>query len=388
MKIDKIKVYSIKLPFSVDFSHSLRKRSSAKNIIVEVTARKGELIGYGEGAPRSYVTGETQESVTESLQNLISRSEFPWELNDVSQIWDFVDGLSGGKEQNAAICALETALLDAFGQNRNKNVIDYFTKDFFAENVYYGAAIPLANRKRILESCQLIKKMAINTLRLKWGKNLEQNKEIIETVHAEFDGDYDLRVDINCAWNGALALEHIPLIHKYKIKVVEQPMVPGNPDLADFGPLLRDAGVNLMADESACTLKEVAQITKEGHYNMINVRLSKCGGFRNSFRIIDYLRKNRIPFQIGCQLGESGILSAAGRVLSLLCRDADYYDGSYDEFLLKENTTIDNVSFGPCGKAGPLEGIGLGVRVDPEQLVLLRNESDMLTVSKPNFSRR
>ncbi|MFC1830048.1 enolase C-terminal domain-like protein, partial [Thermodesulfobacteriota bacterium] len=194
--------------------------------------------------------------------------------------------------------------------------------------------------------------------------------------------------DINCAWDRALALEHIPLIHKFKIKAIEQPMVPGNPDITDFAPLLRDAGVKLMADESACTLKEVEQITREGHYNMINVRLSKCGGFRNSLRIIDYLRKNRIPFQVGCQLGESGILSAAGRVLCLLCRDAVYYDGSYDEFLLKENTTVDNVSFGPYGKAGPLKGIGLGVRVNPEQLSLLRNGAKILTVSKPHFSRR
>ena len=123
------------------------------------------------------------------------------------------------------------------------------------------------------------------------------------------------------------------------------------------------------------------KIAKEGYYKMINVRLSKCGGFRNSLKIIDYLRTNGILFQIGCQLGESGILSAAGRALCLLCGDAVYYDGSYDEFMLKENTTFENVSFGPGGKAGPLKNPGLGVKVSPQHLKNICNDSETISLS-------
>ena len=88
-----------------------------------------------------------------------------------------------------------------------------------------------------------------------------------------------------------------------------------------------------------------------------------------------------ILFQIGCQLGESGILSAAGRMLCLLCRDALYYDGSYDEFMLKENTTFENVSFGPGGKAGPLKGPGLGINVNPRQLKNMCYDSTVINTS-------
>jgi L-alanine-DL-glutamate epimerase-like enolase superfamily enzyme len=116
---------------------------------------------------------------------------------------------------------------------------------------------------------------------------------------------------------------------------------------------------------------------------MINVRLSKCGGFRNSLKIIDYLRTKGILFQIGCQLGESGILSAAGRALCLLCGDAVYYDGSYDEFMLKENTTLENVSFEPGGKAGPLNSPGLGVNVDAQRLKNISYHSEIISISNP-----
>jgi hypothetical protein len=67
-------------------------------------------------------------------------------------------------------------------------------------------------------------------------------------------------------------------------------------------------------------------------------------------------------------LGESGLLSAAGRVLSLLCRDAVYHEGSYDEYLLKENITQKNMSFGWRGEAGAVGGVGLGVEADVESL--------------------
>jgi L-alanine-DL-glutamate epimerase-like enolase superfamily enzyme len=115
---------------------------------------------------------------------------------------------------------------------------------------------------------------------------------------------------------------------------------------------------------------------------MINVKLSRSGGFRRTLRIIDYPRSSAIPFQIGCNLGESGILSAAGRGLCLLCSDATYYDGSYDRFLLRKNTTAEDVSFGLHGEAGPLNGPGLGVQVNSEALRHLCNETEPMTISR------
>jgi len=383
VRIDKVIIHQVKLPFLFDFSHSLRKRSHVDNIIVEIIAQQEKIIGYGEGAPRSYVTGESIESIAKSIRRFIKHDTFPRKLNDISQIWNFIDEITRGREHNAAICALETGLLDALGKSQDRHIIDYFSKDFITGNVHYGAPIPLGDNQKIMKICRLIKKMKINALRLKLGKNFEQNKTILETVRSVFGKDCDLRVDINCAWDKKLAVRHIPLIQKYNVTAIEQPMMPDNPDIADFAGLMQNIGVILMADESACSFDDVEKIVKEGHYKMINVRLSKCGGFKNSSGIIDYLRLNGIPFQVGCQLGESGILSAAGRVLCLLCRDAVYYDGSYDEFLLKENVTFENVSFGEEGKAGPLNSPGLGVTVSPQRLKNISYDCNMISISTP-----
>jgi L-alanine-DL-glutamate epimerase-like enolase superfamily enzyme len=383
MRIQRVNIYKISLPFTADFSHSRRKGNYAKNVIVEVIKGNGQIKGYGEAAPRPYVTGESQESTARNVGRFLHENTFPWELNDVSQIWDFIDCLPSEKEYNSSVCALEMALLDTLAKSENNYITEYFPKNYYTNRVYYGAGIPFANSHRIIEICRFIKKMKINRVKIKMGKDFSANQEAIEAVNSVFGESCDLKIDINMVWNHQLALKHIPLIKKYKVKVVEQPMEPGDVSIEHFSKVLEDNGVILMADESACSLKDVERIVKEGHYKMVNVRLSKCGGFRRSLRIVEYMRAKGISFQIASHLGESGILSAAGRVLSLLCKDALYYDGSYDDFLLKENVTTENVTFGPGGEAGPLDGQGLGVEVSSRSLDRLSRNSKRVTVFRP-----
>lgn len=384
MKIDKISVYKISLPFTGDFSISRKKGSSANNIVVEVTGEQGEIKGYGEGAPVKFVTGETQEGSAKNVSNFAQKNSFPWKMDNVSQIWDFVDSLPKGKENNAAICALEMALLDALSKCQNNSIIDHFSKEFYTSAVCYGASITLGNKQRVMEICGLIRKLRINQLRIKMDKDFKQNKEAIETVKLVFGDDYDLRIDPNGVWDRDLAFKHIPLIKKYNVKIVEEPMRPFDPGFIEFVGLMKGYGVILMACETACTLKDVERIIKDGYYKMINVKLSRSGGFRRSLRMIERIRSSGLSFQIGCTLGESGILSAAGRALSLLCRDAVYYDGSYDRFMLKENITTQDVSFGPGGQAGPLDSPGLGVKINRENLLHLSNGYPSLSISNPS----
>jgi muconate cycloisomerase len=285
-----------------------------------------------------------------------------------------VDSVPHSKQHHSAICAIEMSLLDTLGRLQNRSTVEYFPKDFYVNKFHYGASIPLADTERIVEICHLVGKMGISQLRLKMGQDIRQNRSVFEAVKLVFGDNVGLRIDSNAAWDIALACEHIPLIETHKVKIVEQPMRPKDPNIAKFAEALQNNGAILMADESACSLNEVKKVIEEGHYEMINVRLSKCGGFRNSLKIIEYLRYRGIPFQIGCQLGESGILSAAGRALSLLCGDATYYDGSYDAFLLEENITLEHVSFGSGGEAKSLEGPGLGVEVSAQSLERLSTD--------------
>jgi L-Ala-D/L-Glu epimerase len=371
MKIEWVKFYRVTLPFLESFPISLREGRSSTRVVVEISADQGKVRGYGEGLPIATATGETPETVMEDAKVFVSDGRFPRELTEIDQIWDFVDLLPEGKGHNAAVCAVETALLDALGKAGRRPVLDYLPRSFYTDTICYGVSITLGDRARIEGICKMIKSFGITHIRIKMGLDLEQNRTALETVSEIFGDDCEKRVDPNGVWDFDLAMRHLPLLIKHSVSIIEEPMPTTGERFAVFARAVQAEGLTLMACESAPTLKDVKRAIFEGFYHMFNVKLCRSGGFRRTLQILAHLRQNKKPYQIGCTLGESGLLSAAGRSLGLVCSDAVTYDGSYDRFMLRENVVEEPVGFGPGGKAGPLGGSGLGVKVNREKLARL-----------------
>ncbi len=379
MRIKKAIIARVILPFAGEFSHSLRKRLWVRNIVVILVNEKGEVLGCGEGAPRPYVTGETLETAEENIRYLTGREDFPWELETVDQIWRLIDALPSTRGMNASICALEMSLLDAYARSEKKRVLDLFAKDYYTDSISYGAAIPLGTEELVNHVCRKIKSLGINKLKLKLGRDYSHNQMLLTAVDRIFHDGYDLKADVNGVWTYETGLRHIELINDYKVKILEQPMSPEDPDIEKLSSETKKYNIDLMADESACTLDDLYLLNENRHYQMINIRVSKCGGLRRSLSMINYIRNSKMKFQIGCQLGESGLLSSAGRILNLLSNDSVYYDGSYDNLLLAENITDSDVSFGYGGKAYPLMGVGLGVDININKIKKM--SENLFTVS-------
>jgi len=341
-----------------------------------VTGRK-DIIGYGEGLPVKAVTGETPTRVMGRLGVLSRSPDFPWQVDDIAQIWRFVDLLPPAKFDNTAICALEMALLDAWGKEENKPLVDLLPQAFRTDRIYYGAPITLGNKQTKYNLCRAIHAYGIQHIRAKMESRYDRNKETFATVSEIFDGACVLGIDPNGAWNHEIASRHLPLIRQHQVRVVEEPFCHKHEGFNNFVRQLRASGVSLMACESVPTLAEIEQVIRDGSYDRINVKLCRSGGFRRTLKMIEHIRRNGLSFQIGCSTGESGILSAAGRALGLVNRDAVTYDGSYDAFLLATNTTCADVTFGPGGEAGPLREPGLGVVIDKRKLERLSGQRKM-----------
>jgi muconate cycloisomerase len=382
MQIESVRIYRITLPFQRHFAISRVEGRSSTRIVVEVTAEQGRLKGYGEAVPVELVTGETTETVIADVASFATGDLFLGHLTDVSQIWKFVDNLPGGKQHNAALCAIEMALLDALGKEQKRSLLTYLPHQFFTPCIRYGGALPLGDKAGLGQIARMIKNIGMRHLRIKMGSDFEQNRTALETVWEVFGPDCRLQIDPNRVWDLDLAMRHLPLLARFGVKIIEEPMERSSRGFAEFAEAVRAQGLTLMACESAPTLHEVKAVLQEGYYTMFNVKLCRSGGFRRTLQIIDHLRKEKVPFQIGCTLGEAGLLSAAGRALCLVCSDAVTYDGSYDRFLFKENIVEEDVTFGPGGQAGPLGGYGLGVTVKSEKLSRLCDFSRSVSLIK------
>lgn len=71
---DKVCVHKVSIPYLREFAHSRSKKTPANNIVVEIIAEQGEIVGYGEGAPRLGVTGETQENAIDSIGHFLKQA--------------------------------------------------------------------------------------------------------------------------------------------------------------------------------------------------------------------------------------------------------------------------------------------------------------------------
>jgi L-Ala-D/L-Glu epimerase len=380
MRIETVNLYRVTLPFHGYFYLSHSERHSSTRIVVEIVGGRGEIKGHGEGLPVESVTGETPQTVVKDVASYVSEGFLPKDLEDISQIWDFVDRLPEGKEHNAAVCATEMALLDVLGKAQGRPLLDYLPRRFFSPTISYGASITLGDRARIEQICRMIKSMGISHIRIKMGSDLEQNRTTLQTVQEVLGPDCEKRGDPNGVWDFDLAMQHLPLLKEYGVRIIEEPMPSTSQGFVEFAKAVQSEGLTLMACESAPTLRELEKIIDQGSYHMFNVKLCRGGGFRRTLRIVDHLRRETRPFQIGCTLGEAGLLSAAGRALCLVCSDAVTYDGSYDRFMLKENIVEEDVGFGYGGAAGPLGGKGLGVTVKGENLSRLSDFSTSLAI--------
>ena len=137
--------------------------------------------------------------------------------------------------------------------------------------------------------------------------------------------------------------------------------------------------VPVVADESLCSLQDARTLIREQACDIFNVRISKCGGLINAGRIDQLARAAGLDCQLGAQVGEAGILSAAGRHYATRSQGVRWCEGSYGQLLLEEDITEPDITLGPGGMAPALEAHGLGVTPAPERLQ--RYEHARLTVS-------
>ena len=135
--------------------------------------------------------------------------------------------------------------------------------------------------------------------------------------------------------------------------------------VAALAQLRKQVNVPVMLDESLCGMADAERAAAGGLCDRFNLRLSKCGGFLPTLRLAQFAHRHGVGCQLGCQVGETAILSAAGRHFAAGVADLTAVEGSFDRHLVREPLSRAGLTFGRGGLAPALSGPGLGVAIDP-----------------------
>jgi L-alanine-DL-glutamate epimerase-like enolase superfamily enzyme len=152
----------------------------------------------------------------------------------------------------------------------------------------------------------------------------------------------------------------------FHIALVEEPLAESSVD--ELLRLRQNTDVPLMVDESLVTEADADALLTSGAIDFVNIRVSKCGGLGPSLALARRAAANGIGVVVGAHVGETAILSAAGRLVAASTPETAFVEGSFGSLLLVEDISTNPVRFGRAGVANVLGGAGLGVAIDEDRL--------------------
>ena len=335
----KMNFFPYELKLKHVFTVSSYSRTTTPDIQVEIEC--DGMKGYGEASMPQYL-GQSVESVTQFLQRVdLSQFKDPFQMED---ILGYVDSLSPG--DTAAKAAIDIALHDLVGKmlnapwykiwglNRDKTPSTTFT---------IGIDSPDMVKQKTRECAD-----KFNILKVKLGS--DHDKELIETIRSVTS--LPIAVDVNQGWKDrAMALDMIFWLKEKNIVMVEQPMPKEMKD--DMAWLTEHSPLPTFADEAVQRLRDVKDI--EGIYSGINIKLMKCTGMREAWKMVNYARARGLKVMLGCMTETSCAVSAAAQLSPV----ADFAD-------LDGNLLISNDRFSGMkvvkGKITLPDRPGIGVR--------------------------
>jgi len=369
VKIASACIYALKIPFVDSFSHSLSERNHSDSIVVKVTAESG-ISGFGEGVPRPYVTGETREASVEHIKTELLPGIVGAGLDRIDPKRVFADidsilpdpGADGTVVWNASRCAVELAIVDCLFRSNDLSVNEALPP--VSQTVTYSGVITAGSIAKVEKIAQRCKVAGFKYIKMKVSGDADVER--VAVVRDMLGSSASIRLDANAAFNLETAIRFLRSVEKYDIACIEQPVPRGDP--AELAALRSSSPIPVMADESIVTLRDAEALIEQNSVDYFNLRISKCGGIHDTLAIAELAGSAGVGIQLGCQVGETAILSAAGRHLAAHLRDLRFVEGSYGTHLLVEDISQDVIMFGPAGRAPILSGAGLGVTVSEDLL--------------------
>lgn len=293
----KMRFFPYELKLKHVFTVASYSRTTTPDVQVEIEYEG--VTGYGEASMPPYL-GQTVDTVMAFLRKVdLEQFSDPFGLEDILA---YVDSLSPG--DTAAKAAVDIALHDLVGKllgapwykiwglNKEKTPSTTFTIGIDTPDVVRGKTREVAGQ--------------FNILKVKLGR--DNDKEMIRTIRSV--SALPIAVDANQGWSDRqYALDMIHWLKEQGIVMIEQPMP--KEQLDDIAWITQQSPLPVFADESLQRLSDVAAL--KGAFTGINIKLMKCTGMREAWKMVTLARALDMKVMVGCMTETSCAVSAAAQ---------------------------------------------------------------------------
>jgi L-alanine-DL-glutamate epimerase-like enolase superfamily enzyme len=360
MRITDLSVQSLDIPFKQAFAHASAVRAKTESGLVRVADDAGR-VGFGEGCPRHYVTGETVESIRRFVKEYREQWMSVATADDVRR-WVGLQAVSIDRNP-AAWCAVETAFLDLLGKEAGLPIETLLGLPALVGRFQYSAVLGADTLSLYEKQLRQYLAAGFTDFKVKVTGRLQDDIDKLARLASSAVPNLRLRLDANNLWSNieeAVAyLRRLP----GRFAAIEEPLKVGDYD--GCRRLARELEVPIILDESFLRIEQFAAIQDAPPTWIINIRVSKMGGLLRALAVAQRAKEVGIPIIVGAQVGETSILTRAALTVAHCYRDILVaQEGAFGTLLLEQDICEPSLMFGAGGRldaAVVSGGAGLGL---------------------------
>jgi L-alanine-DL-glutamate epimerase-like enolase superfamily enzyme len=289
-----LRVAPLDIPLLAPFGISKGALDLAANVLVAVELSDG-TIGYGEAAPFPAYNGETQAAALGVLRHAAN-----WLPGRDAADWRGIASefrAAAGRACGSALCALETALLDAVTRREGLSLWRYFGGA--GTELETDMTVTTGSPEEAAHAARLIRDRGIRMIKAKVGGHAGPDADMarISAILKAAPGA-PLVLDGNAGFGRAEASRLVRELKSHGIApaLLEQ-WLPKD-DLEGMRLLGSESGWKVAADESVSSAADARLVARERAAAVINVKLMKAG-VSEALEIVSIAKEAGIGLMIG-----------------------------------------------------------------------------------------
>ena len=265
-------------------------------LIVEVGTDAG-VVGIGNAAPSPRVTKQVIELYLKPI--LIGSNPF-----DTEYLWQYMyrKTIAFGRKGigMVAISAVDIALWDLIGKAVKQPVFRLLGGKTKPKIPVYASRLYSQPLDELLKEAQNYKDQGFKGMKLRFGwgpidgaAGMQRNVELVRTVREVIGEEIDLMADAYMGWTLDYAQRMIPLLEKYHLRWVEEPVIPD--DIAGYATLKAMNRVPIAGGEHEFTLYGFRELLDAKAVDYIQFDTNRVGGISQARKIVALAEAHSVP---------------------------------------------------------------------------------------------
>ncbi|KAG7577709.1 Enolase C-terminal domain-like [Arabidopsis thaliana x Arabidopsis arenosa] len=328
VRVLKAENRELNVPLLSPFTIASSRLDSVNNVAIRIELSDG-CVGWGEATilpsgsidppnnilPPPMVTAEDQIT---AMVKARETCEFLRELPDMKlgNVLQEIGRFLPGHQFASVRAGMEMAMIDAAAKSVGMPLWKLFGGA--SSTITTDITIPIVSPEEASVLASKYRKRGFETLKLKVGKNLKADVEVLQAIRAAHP-TCSFILDANEGYQTEEAVRVLETLHEMKVTPVlfEQPVHRDNWE--GLSHVTRTAkkrfGVSVAADESCRGLTDLKKIIEGGFVDVVNIKLAKTG-ILEALEVIELAKSSGIELMIGgmvetrLAMGFSGHLAA------------------------------------------------------------------------------